>query len=559
MLNGYEYWDDFRYSIIVDFLLNWAHIYFIGPPDDSELRRLQSEWDVLMSDKDVVVSLRAGVERLNKQVDQALKLLYGPKSLDLDLEEAWQIQDALSVLDDVVLLSEALNHFSGATGFPENFRREVDALLVQVTVDRAPSGVRLIPLNDWRSQVLKQIPAKYRYLFPWYKVWADVAADTLDRLVEGWDGLAHGRMDTVEIDECTLAALLAELNADKELLEWVRNEAGLSKLIPQAIEQSFALRIFILSTEGAASVSIPEVVEERGLVASACKAIREWPGSEFDKAEIRFLAAFCGPLLTDGQRIEMLSKVEQFLKDVQPDRLIEESALLSRLYNWSERIISDQDLANFMFAKWMPALEAAAKEIMDPVPDAEVDFWAEVNKELKKRWFINNFHRIFEKLKDLFGQEQTLIGPAVVWAGREGRREITRYMAPYLELEIRPEVTTGGSKFKLPTFPQDSALQESRIDRIRDFNECYMWGAGWKEDGEQVDFALRHLKPIRPYSETEDDRGFSQIMVCLGTKKEDVELAKGIIQKWFDPQEEKKEIRVPRGVVIISYKVNRAN
>lgn len=559
MLIERDYWDsdDFGYSAVLDFLLHWSLIRILHQADERRLRILEKEWNSLREQSEVEVSLRSGLGSLCKQVEQALAVLRGPRTIAIDLDEAWQIKGAIEILDHVVLLSEALEYFPDSSTFPKEFRDKTGDLLCQVTIDRAPCGLRLIPLNDWRRKILERISVEKRYLFPWYGSWADVPADTLDRLVDEWDNLTHGQMGTVGIDQGTLAALLAELNTDQDLLKRIRQEARLAKLIPQAIEDSLALRLFALGTEAAALVSIAEVVGERGLVASACKAIREWPRSELDTLEIRFLAAFCGPLLSDGQRIQLLSEVENGLKALDRNAL-QESALLERVYLWSTGHIHDEIFAEKILAEWITGLEKAANEIQEPIPDTEVNFWAEVNNLLTKRRLMNKIRKVFKILKGVLEEkEQTFVGLEPVGAGVPGRNEIKRTMSAFVELEIKPIEGRERVIFPIPFLPEDNAaLKKSKIQAIEDFEECYMWGAGWKGDGEQVPFSLRHLRPIRPYFE--NDQGFSQIMVCLGTKKEEVEYAKGVIEKWFEtPEQDIKDIRIPPGVVIISYKVVR--
>ena len=377
MLYEYDPWEEgFLFSPALDILLSWGQIHLFHPEDVSSLNELKEQWDALVREIEAESSLRAGLERLEEEVKKSLALLHGKQTVDVYVDDGREVRGAIEILDQVVVLSEALEHFTGANTLPEDFKRKSDDLLSLVTIDNPPSGLRLIPLNDWRRKVLMRIPLSNRYLFPWYGSWADVPANTLDRLVDEWDSVTHGGMDAIGIDQGTLNALLAELETDEDLLSRIRKDAHLAELIPQAIGESLALRLFALSTESAAEVEAPEPVEDRGLVACACKVVADPPlTSEIDRLERLFRAAFCGPVLTDNQRIELFSLLEDTLKKLDYASL-DLPSILKRLDLWSKGFLRDQDFAKEVFDQWILDLNRAAEQIDIPIPDEALDFYA---------------------------------------------------------------------------------------------------------------------------------------------------------------------------------------
>lgn len=411
MLPGCDYLetDETGAFSVLDVLPNWGRAHLFEPEDAATLAELAAQWEELIGEADGLTSLAADLQILTGQVQQALEVLQSPQALKDMTEYTWQVQAAMEALDYVVFLSEALEYLPSAGSLPEGLREGAEALLRRVTVDHEPSGLRLIPLNDWRRQVLERIPANRQYLFPWYASWADVPSDTLELVIEEWTNLSQGYLDLEGLEEGTLSHLLAELRTDQDLLDHLRKEASLAELIPRAVEQSVALRLFSLGSKQGALTAVPETVRKAGLAACASRAIKGRLRSEADRMERLFRAAFCGPFLTDGQRIELLSEVEKSIKTIDPSSLGPGSDL-ALLHRWSQGKMKDEMLATTVFNRWTEDLRAASKALGETTVEEASRFWDAV-------------HAVREQPLDL-KPKRIIDGPLSWWKRLRGPRTI---------------------------------------------------------------------------------------------------------------------------------------
>ncbi len=339
------------YNQPLDLLLKWGRIHLFQQ-DAEELRKLEQEWE---KQKDPGGSLDSGLEILKKDVKQTLDHLHEPGTVDLDPDEALYIKSGLKALDNVIFLAEALEFFPGADNIAENFHNTTEELVHQVTIDREPLGLRLIPFNNWRRGILKNIPFDVHYLFPWYLSWADLPEEFHDTLAENWHDLTKGQMEYPDLDKSVLSALLAELESDKPLFNRIRNEARLFQLMPKAVEESLALRLFAIRDQGGL-----DYLKNTGLAHAAIRVIDIPVYTGAEKAEQLFFAGFCGPFLDTRQRLDLLSEVEKYLR--QPDASLLASDSIIELSLWTEGRLTDKELVQNVFSLWESKLASVTDQ-----------------------------------------------------------------------------------------------------------------------------------------------------------------------------------------------------
>lgn len=333
----------------LDLLLKWGQINLFQQ-DAEELRQLEQEWK---KQKYPGPFLDSGLEILKKDVEQTLDHLHGSGAADPD--EALYIKSGLKAFDNVIFLAEALEFFPGADNIAEDFHNTTEELVHQVTIDHEVPGLRLIPFNNWRREILKNIPSDVHYLFPWYCSWAELPEEFHDILAENWHDLIKGKMEFQDLDKSDLSALLAELESDRPLFNRIRNEARLFQLMPEAVEESLALRLFAIRDQGPVRLSAP------GLAHAATRVIDIPVRTEAEKAEQLFFAGFCGPFLNTRQRLDILSQVENYLK--QPDVSVSKpDSIVEKLCLWAEGQLTDEELVQEAFSLWESKLASVTDQ-----------------------------------------------------------------------------------------------------------------------------------------------------------------------------------------------------
>lgn len=210
----------------VNVLLAWAHTNFTNTEGDAEKSSLNEHWSAALGEIESVHKLKRDFEALAERVADALAFLNGPALPEVCYRDAARVQTALETLDDVSMLSVAMEFSPYAKDIRNEVSRALDNLLIRTTVEEAPSGLRLCPLNRWRRKKLNGIPPARQFLFPWYELWSKLPEDTLDRLIAAWSDLEGGSGRVEGIDEGDLAAIFGELERDGGLLDWIRKKAG---------------------------------------------------------------------------------------------------------------------------------------------------------------------------------------------------------------------------------------------------------------------------------------------------------------------------------------------
>lgn len=346
------------YSQSLDLLLEWGRIHLFQQKDTPMLQELEGKWEYL---KAVGTPLDAGLDLLESRLRTSLAILHGPATVHLKRQTAENIMAAINTLDQVVFLSEALESFPTALDLPPGFREKSDDLLHRVTIERTPPTLRLIPLNEWRREALKNIPLQVNYLFPWYSLWVELPIDFLEILTERFEETAGGDYRQLPLDPNMGPVLLEALKSDPPLLERVRRDANLA-LPPPGEAAGLSPRLFQLHAAEVAGRPVPGGLQETGLLVAACQAVDTPVHSPLEQTERLFLAAFCAPFPGESDRRALFDEIEARLSRLDPPSLLS-SNLLAPLCFWSKGRLTDGEFVGKVWMEWEHRLLKAADQI----------------------------------------------------------------------------------------------------------------------------------------------------------------------------------------------------
>ncbi len=385
----------------LELLMKWGEHHLLQPGKNGLLQDLAKTWKTLDSPSDF---LDSDLEILEKKVMLALEQLNRLTS-DIHRDEEPEIQSALRILDGIIFLVESLECFPGSADFPEHFQRKAEEVLHKITIDQETLPLRLIPLNHWRREMLETIPPDAHYLFPWYCEWADLPENLFDLLADHWEDILRGEASALGLDIATLNALLAALQTDPLLLCRIQQDADLLRLLPHAIRESLSLRLFAISETERANITGSNTLGKKDIHA-ACLTLTAPIFSEAERIGRLFLAAFCSPFPDDRQRLDLLSIVEDFLK--QPD-CAHTDGIIGKLCQWHEGRMSDGKLSRVAFKQWGKNLARARKRSPKAITYPASSFWDAIEtlrragiSARKERMFSQICQKISELASALF-------------------------------------------------------------------------------------------------------------------------------------------------------------
>ncbi|OIQ52043.1 hypothetical protein BerOc1_00515 [Pseudodesulfovibrio hydrargyri] len=106
-----------------------------------------------------------------------------------------------------------------------------DVCALSDDIDGLPFG-RLIPLNEWRRELLGQIPQENHFLFPWLTECAQFDSDSLERIIQAWDELWDRTATRDDVE--ALVPVLAAIQSDTALLDHLKAEARFHSSVMKA-------------------------------------------------------------------------------------------------------------------------------------------------------------------------------------------------------------------------------------------------------------------------------------------------------------------------------------
>lgn len=539
--------EEFIYSSSVDTLLTWGRTHLLAPEDSETLQQMETLSEALSQAETLSENLAAGLAALSENADEALKFFELHPYIDENSQAAAEVATACEILDHVVFLAEAIDAFPTRTTFPVGFCRGVKQLLENVTVYKAPSAPRLIPINHWRREMAALIPEEHRYLFPWYGHWNDVPPETLALLIDQWQAVTDNAIEGLALDPEILEPLLIDLTADRDLLAHIRRHVRMEELIPKAIESSLALRLFITSEKEAANYAVPASVETRGLGACALRLIEnrlKKRATEVDNLEAMFMTAFCAPFLTDQTRITLFSRIEADLHRM--DRLsLPPGGMLAGLVEWADdKRLSGKELAKEAFNRWLDDLTEIAS-VVAIVPDDTVAeaIQGAVNSMLDWRPPIKEGYstaaadaprvRFRDRIAAFATERLYMLAPratvqALAVTDKTEQMDAIAFTVETKNIIDLPLVYDRRGKLRIPgRHPESAALENIRENLLR--KARIYWNAVFKIAEDPAEKRLYDAPKLEKDGETVlaklDKAPYQYIVVCISPKADLIEKA----------------------------------
>lgn len=361
--------NEFLYNAGMDLLLNWGN-HILERPDlnmeDKRLRDMMSTWetsDLLKDAKDATDALLTDAE------NGRLFFINNPILSSSSEDPLWH--DAIKAFDT---FDNLLFLWFAAADILWNESREyvqkIETACLKLSDWMANSRdfnfLRFAPLNEWRRERLSQIPEDKHYLYPWYDALSEMQENAVELIAEKWDEIeAKGFGALSFIREVDRSLVWYHLTSDNKLCTALAERRKTEKLVLEAIDRSYALRLLHLSNIHAATRLVPDKFVSSDLeriphtiltnVPATGRSL--WPSltnimtsDETASLDRVLLTAFCGPYLSDEQRLSVLKWVESKIKDVHfhPG----ENDLLIALDSWKNNAIGDDAIVEGIFKHW---------------------------------------------------------------------------------------------------------------------------------------------------------------------------------------------------------------
>jgi hypothetical protein len=330
------------------------------------ITKLTLEWQSYLKNDDHPKDLDDGLREMEKVVSHTLALLTGPMTLTLQRDMDEEIGPLFQVLDQAVLLSEYLS---------QGLCPELDRRLAQKIYDIKDSIVlndpvpyqRLIPINEWRQELRDELPDLVAPLLPWYEWFTDLDEMTLSDIVDNIKSLEKEDFTAFGNNAGIIENLFKAIKADKTFYNELKAQAWAQEKMALflATSQKYALFYLMERTLDLAG-EMNEKVMNIGFQAVAVQAISDKPMfKEYQRIELLFLAAFCGPDLNDKERLSLFGKIEKALPDLTG---APEETLAYALSQWHTGKLAGPALAKKTLQLWESDLLKAADQIRSPQP-----------------------------------------------------------------------------------------------------------------------------------------------------------------------------------------------
>ena len=326
--------------------------------------------------------IEQGINLLRKSVDEALKLIgsaeiFGlkPKHPKMSAKATWlynATMEAMATFEDVACLHEALlfwERLHQLDGYV-SWLRTVEKMHWDICYpDKFSMWYRLIPINRHRQCRLKAIAPIFWDCFPWLGGdSASYSEDALEELVEDMAGYApdfsscrNPLYQDVDLYDPDLAGYLEE---QAKMLE-------ITKDLPEIFADTHEVRWLVVAGDEGDRVPPPDRVVLTGLMAVALRAMCQKILEKCHPLEWRFWTAFCGPYISDNDRLDVFMDVRRAL-EAETVKL-SENPLLSRVNECLCHRKMATDMSRETFREWRRLLEETANsfpaEEQETVPE----------------------------------------------------------------------------------------------------------------------------------------------------------------------------------------------
>lgn len=430
---------------VLNLLLEWGKTHLLTPEFSRHLKDLEEEYRALTQGVDVNGLLSNLLGEMESEIDNTIKVLSAPELITVveDDDIYLKAEESFITLDRCIYFMEAVYYLiaKDTSGGYQGVLNGIDRMISKIITwleDSNFSPLRLTVFNELRRAYLTHIPEEKRYLFPWYERASDLPDNTLRGIVENYNNLVSGK-ETVIPEELKPyhMEILYELKRDKELNTMLREEHTLHRALMEIAKEKSSINLWFFAEDMAFDYVIPEKIDRRGVVRVSTELIGKiMKNSRLFifiekpvKAYYLFLSAFCGPSLTNAQRLELFDKVETLIKEIGEDDLDRsenaQATLLRRLKRWYDGDNTELPyLGNTAFNQWESLLIKIAETMEETEFDSDPEEFWQILIRLAKMpevpsivvVVLNRIHR---------WKEKNVLNPQPVLSGVQLRMGIT--------------------------------------------------------------------------------------------------------------------------------------
>lgn len=352
----------------INILEEWGMMKIFEPYNTEGLDLLKNEYEEILKQGIAQEEILEAIEKDAGDIISSSKKSFS----DIDIiinepgAESWiAAEESMKALDRIVFLSEAIRPFSPNEQSSGNkVLSKLEQLLEEMQefiLDSGWSPLRLTVMNEFRRAFLEKIPDDKRDMFPWYSCFSDCASNTIQILIDNYNSIIYNFEIPALPENITgnNPEILYELYKDDGLLAVVEDEYHLRQKTKEALSARSALRLWWLSDEYGYEYLIDDKVSKKGLVRISSKLIGSATESMRNEAERifwLFMSAFCGPNLSNEQRLNVLKTVEEKMwemdrKDISVST--EKQAMLTTLFDWFyNKKIDEKEFVKAAFSVW---------------------------------------------------------------------------------------------------------------------------------------------------------------------------------------------------------------
>lgn len=521
-------------------LLEWGKIKLLRPHLEDYLKDIELEYgSIIQSDENIKVIVDTAVVETEQMIKEARRVLSDRALITADEgdEIFYQSQEALDAFDRINFLYTAIKEFLKPSehSIAVQALEKLDKMMGEVLSwldDSNWSSLRLTTINSYRKELLEKIPQEQRYLFPWYEVFVEYDEDIIEVLIQNYDCLLEkDKCDRLpQILQDNLRELLFEITKDEELLSTIKERHVLHKKILEAVSLRSSLALLHLSEKKAIDFPVSDIVASKGMVRLSRILIQnaiQTISNEAEKIYWLYLSAFCGPDLTDRQRLELLDFVERKIKDINVQSIDTQIALiLNPLKQWLEGRDNDEWLTKFSYERWNGMLEGEARKIAQTeyeIDEAVEQFWSKI-QELKRQpiWLSELIESIIAALRPT----PTMEALSVPTRGEE-EAEIETVSLRKNNLKITVYPNAIGEYPLLPTpaliADSDDALLYSYLyNYIARIKQIYCGGILIKED-EKEELSIVELGATRKQFHKVQEGTYQKALIGISSHRDQVE------------------------------------
>ncbi len=372
---------DCLYSLGTDFLIIWGEHLLERPEVVEEMESLSDKlasWDKSVLLNDLQQNWRQVVDAKAESVSffAATPLL----SNDFTDKRWIEAVKMLRVFDHVLQLWHGVDDVlkSEAANISAELEKAYDDICNWLMTTDNFTSLRLTPMNEHRLSQLKLIPEASHYLYPWYADFIEISADTLEQITKHWTAIrSEGYQALSFIPKSERALVWDCLKRDSGLQAAINACIAIDHAIIKAIDNSMALRLFYTSRNFALNTAAPKKVIEAGMARVACailsgkntdELLQATPHQVEEALKIQLeiavsfenilLAAFCGPYISDGRRLDAFKWVESQIT-ANAYAFGDGNEFLTIMELWRNNEATDSELAKAFVEAWDKRADAA--------------------------------------------------------------------------------------------------------------------------------------------------------------------------------------------------------